>query len=423
MRRSALAPCCLLMLALLAPRDAASAPDWPPVEPGAAKTFLRSVRATAPAAEQTAEAIWPRIVPHLGPRGVLHAVDTIGLDDESTATKTSTWLTAQTAAAARFAITLLVIDSADARCGPEDCVIAASHFATHLALRRDPQGAIRVVGAFETNSLVGAGRASDIASARQAWLNAIAARYPSASPALPPVAPRSPNAQAAQAAEGLNSAGIRRFKAKDYARAIALLRQAVVTDPAHLLARYNLACALSRHGRQAAARAVLQSFKDAPDCPGCQVRLVRARTDRDFADQRADPAFQAIVTGARLPAVDAQAAAAQVDAFFTGKAASLRAVVHPRRQVNLHLTHSATTETVSRSVPGGQLGDALRALRGPADARVGLIGMEAMVCEGACCRDTEAGLLHRSVFLDRVCVRTDAAGWTYVERIDLTDGD
>lgn len=444
-RLAPLAPVAALALALLTASPARAA-GWKPVAPAAAKAFIEKINAAVPEEKRDAAGLWPIIGPLVAADGLAHAVDVIGLDDDSTPHKVDRWLTAAQAAEAKGPLTLFFAIAEEVTCTPTDCVAEASHFATHVALRTDPAGMIRIVGVFDTNGMVDAARGATIAASRTAWLSAIDAKYgaqgggqqgaaptsaapASAAPAsaapggLPAITLVPPDDAAVRAGNAANVDGLAALKAGTPAKAILAFEAATRADPSNLLAFYNLACALNLAGRPGDARGVLAHLAKAPSCPGCQVRLVRARTDRDFASQHADPAFKAIVDPAKLPAVTAEAAAQAINQRFAGKATDLAPLVDSRGSVTIRVYGSLTDRTREQSVLGHALPAAIEALKGPADERVNLQPMEKMTCKGSCCRDLVDGLLHNTLFLDEVCVKTDKAGWTVIDRIEITDGE
>jgi len=85
--------------------------------------------------------------------------------------------------------------------------------------------------------------------------------------------------------------GYRLVEAKEYARAIAIGKEAVALDPTSGESHYNLACYLSRAGRSQEALQTLQ------EALALNARLApRAAEDSDLEPLRADPAFKRLVT-------------------------------------------------------------------------------------------------------------------------------
>lgn len=84
-----------------------------------------------------------------------------------------------------------------------------------------------------------------------------------------------------QTARRANALGLRYHNQRDYIRAASWFIQALMVNPAHVVARYNLACALARQSRIEPAFEVLQVIQHS-DCPRCEERMNRARVDEDL---------------------------------------------------------------------------------------------------------------------------------------------
>ncbi|HWE29506.1 MAG TPA: hypothetical protein VHB97_15960, partial [Polyangia bacterium] len=100
----------------------------------------------------------------------------------------------------------------------------------------------------------------------------------------------------ARAAGLANSAGMQRYRAKDYAGAATEFRRAIVLDPSHLLAHYNLACVETRLGRDDGADELrwLARRNDA----AADERLVKAARDPDLRPLLHDADIARLVDGA-----------------------------------------------------------------------------------------------------------------------------
>ncbi len=84
--------------------------------------------------------------------------------------------------------------------------------------------------------------------------------------------------------------GYRLVGTKEYARAIAIGKEAVALDPTSGHSQYNLACFLSRAGRSQEALKMLQ------EALALDARLARrAAEDSDFEPLHADPAFKQLI--------------------------------------------------------------------------------------------------------------------------------
>jgi hypothetical protein len=114
----------------------------------------------------------------------------------------------------------------------------------------------------------------------------------------PPIDLRPVAADAAEAAKKLNAAGLRQHNARNYPEAIKLFTKALVTNPGHLLARYNLACAYNRSGQGAMALALLRQLRE-KNTPACEKILRQARKDKDLESLASSDAFKKVTAPAR----------------------------------------------------------------------------------------------------------------------------
>lgn len=127
-------------------------------------------------------------------------------------------------------------------------------------------------------------------------------------------------------ADRLNAEALALHRAGKLAEAIAIYKRALAVDAGHLLARYNLACALVRIGKPRYGLALLASFQNI-DCGGCRERLVRARADDEWKTLWGDPEFEAI---AALPAADSHVEIAHVDPRLPAAVRKPGFVLRPR---------------------------------------------------------------------------------------------
>lgn len=104
--------------------------------------------------------------------------------------------------------------------------------------------------------------------------------------AAPAYAATSPNADARRDAARFIRRGLALHRTGDFASSSTLFAWALMADPSSVGARYDLACALARLGRPAAALALLTELRVA-DCRRCRVLLRRATTDPDLESVRA----------------------------------------------------------------------------------------------------------------------------------------
>ena len=94
-------------------------------------------------------------------------------------------------------------------------------------------------------------------------------------------------------AKKLNTAGYKRFKAKDRVGALTNYQKAVDASPAYEMARFNLACELSVAGRLDAAIEQLEHLLRM-GTPLARKLVSRARYDKDFTALHSDKRYQAI---------------------------------------------------------------------------------------------------------------------------------
>jgi hypothetical protein len=99
------------------------------------------------------------------------------------------------------------------------------------------------------------------------------------------------------AARKHNKTGLKLHLDKRWSDAIPHYRKAIMTDPSHVLARYNLACAYALVGESDFAIQILMEFNSL-GCKLCRKQLKAARKDKDFVSIRNDARFQAL-TGRR----------------------------------------------------------------------------------------------------------------------------
>lgn len=416
----------LLSAVLFASAQAAHAQGWTPVPDAVAEaTLQRLSKSLEDADEKAMNAAWKAVQPMLGPKGVFHGEDTIGLDDASTVTRFGVWRTGAELAKVRSTIMVLLANPDPAVCSDSECIVAASHFASTLVMRQGPAGKLVIVGVFDTNSMVDDARQAAIDASVAHWREAIDQRYPKTT-TLPPITLARGDAQGRQKARSFNEQGLAALKAGDDKAAIAALTQAVIEDPAHYLARYNLACAHALAGQKAKALAILTAFKAATACPACQVRVARAAVDADFAKMKGDAAFKAIVAGATVPTPDPKGAATAVDAAFQGAGATLTPFIDPLRPVRVITKSALSGDTVTAMVDGDALPAHFKSLS--IEGIPALNGMEDMTCApvGAgpvCCTSGEQMVGHNNLYLQKVCVEADGAGWATLRSVEILDGD
>ncbi len=105
-----------------------------------------------------------------------------------------------------------------------------------------------------------------------------------------------------------NTTGLKAHKKKDYSGAIRAYVDALAKNPANVLARYNLACALALQGDGERALGILAQFQ-AAGCIPCLKRLIRAKSDDDFLSLRSNERFQKLVAAVVVQEPDYRATA------------------------------------------------------------------------------------------------------------------
>ncbi len=103
-----------------------------------------------------------------------------------------------------------------------------------------------------------------------------------------------PHPEAAESRR-LNTLGVRALSANELAAARAHFEQALAFDPGHVLARYNLACALARLGLPRHAWHQLEPVLTRPPPAVRTERRARALVDPDLTSLRHLPEFRALV--------------------------------------------------------------------------------------------------------------------------------
>lgn len=397
-----------LCLALAAP---AAAQDWTPVSDDAAYGAVQGWMDT----EKSGAENWASVQAGFGPQGVFYGENSTGGADNSTVTRVGAWRTGAELKHLESVLTDFAMGSDGADCGKSECTVGMSHAMTHLVLRQ-AGGKAHIVGIFAVDAMLDATGQAHIDAELRHWRAAIDQRYGMQKP-LPPVDMAPANARAIEQARSLNKEALAALKQKKFKAAISTLVRAVHADPQHYLARYNLACAYSLAGQFKASQAILTAFKAAKSCPACQVRVVRAQTDSDFEAQRGAPAFKAIVDGVRVPNVPLKTIAKAVNAVFEGKATNLTAVVDPLRMISVKVSDSLSDDSKTLKIAGRDLVKRLKALGSP------LNPMTQMQCKGACCTDLDDALGHNTLFLEKLCLKKGAAGWTTLDRLEITDGN
>jgi len=140
---------------------------------------------------------------------------------------------------------------------------------------------------------------------------------------------------AIEASFKLNNEGYQLHKQKKFDDAAAKYRDAVKSDPANLLARYNLASAWLSAGKTDQALAVLAQFEH-EDCRACTGILVHAKSDAEWKSVWTDPRFKAATDAAVADKVDRKKVMKLViEAFKSGKTDGLEPYIHPRSPIKM----------------------------------------------------------------------------------------
>jgi hypothetical protein len=176
-----------------------------------------------------------------------------------------------------------------------DCASANAPFVSGLWVSSDDDRRVVVqVGYAENDSCPAPQAAWRVVRPRGAAAAAAPAPAPTATADRPPPARPVPAAAQPEQASALNTRGMRKFRAKDFAGAAADFRAAIDASSTHVKAHYNLACLASVTRDRETALAELR-WLAASGLPEAAGKLVKARTDPDMAFIRSDPAAQKLL--------------------------------------------------------------------------------------------------------------------------------
>ncbi len=223
-------------------------------------------------------------------------------------------------------------------------------------------------------------------------------------------------------ARSQNSEALEKQKAKDYDGAIASYHAALVTDPGHIKARYNLATALALANKNDQAIAILKEFAGTADCVPCIGRLVRAANDSDFDTIKNDPVFVELTKSAKIAKFNVEKASAD---FLDG--------VLDEKKRELAVKHVYARDIVELVTTSGNCdGDdcvSKTSLVGPQALRQEIgewypIPAKVKKCDKNCCTIDYSGQQDGDVAtgLDRVCFSRDSGGVLSLAKVVLTDG-
>ena len=117
-------------------------------------------------------------------------------------------------------------------------------------------------------------------------------------------------------ARASNTVGLKRHRKQDLRGAVSSYQEALQAWPGHILARYNLACALSLLGDSDAAIVELQRLYDMNEAGAdAEESLAKARIDADLTSLHKDPRFRKITLSTEIVVTFARGdATAEADA-------------------------------------------------------------------------------------------------------------
>jgi len=137
---------------------------------------------------------------------------------------------------------------------------------------------------------------------------------------------------------------------------IVKFRAALASDPSHLLARYNLACAYSRSGDPARGIALLNELAR-PGCGRCRGILAHATEDDDWRDQWRMPAFVALTSDAVRAVAELRGAAKAIAKTWRRcEAKGLVPFIDPTTVITLDENHCCFDNPKDGSAPGSSRG-------------------------------------------------------------------
>jgi len=231
---------------------------------------------------------------------------------------------------------------------------------------------------------------------------------------LPPVDLEPVGDKREAAARRRNKEALELHRAEDFVAAIDKYKAAVRSDPGHVMTRYNLACAYNMAGQTETGLDVLQSLKDA-GCPVCLGRLVRARSDTEWATAREHPRFIALTRDVVLDQPSSFEMAKQLGAALASRElGSIEGYFHPREGVTLALRPEGCTER--RCVKRNKLRGA-HAVREWLAERPGDIVAGAPTCSGKCC--TFAPIVGAALQLREMCTGVDSGSVRTLKSVEV----
>ena len=256
----------------------------------------------------------------------------------------------------------------------------------------------------------------------------VSARPAVSASGLPPGVPGDKAASAK--ATTLNARALKDHQAGSHDAAAKGFEEAVRVDPSHVLARYNLACALAKKGDAERVLGVLADLARAAECDDCKRQLAFARQDPDLASLLGDVRFAEMTSRAAVGPLPPKAVVGAVTrAIATGDDKAAGPFVRPDSKVKIAITDSLAqegeraTRTETKEGPAA-LTRFAKLLNGatPGD-RLNFEPMIGPACDATCCRSKPTMLNHHMLVLTRVCVEHDEQGRAWVTEVGLIDGD
>jgi hypothetical protein len=227
-------------------------------------------------------------------------------------------------------------------------------------------------------------------------------------------------------AQEKNRAALSAHGTKDFTTSIEGFMDAVQTDPGHVLARYNLSCALAMESQDAAAFAVLEQLEQA-GCASCFARVMAAKRDADWRKYQGDPRL-AEITGRVKEKLDKPKVAAKkvLKWLDSGKDKHLPPTFDPRRKVKLKISRWGNEEFVDTKAKKAGAAKVRKWIDKQAkDAMNGFsIGdHEVTQCKDDCCRfESEGGILPHTMYPNTVCFRVEEGRAVVITALEFNEG-
>jgi hypothetical protein len=227
-----------------------------------------------------------------------------------------------------------------------------------------------------------------------------------------------------QDAKDLNREALAKHKKRDFEGSAEGWFATVEKDPGHVVARFNLACAMARLDEADAAFEVLGQLEKA-GCPQCLGQVLVADRDKDWDGLRGDPRLKKMTRRVYRGLVDSEAAAGAILDWFEKWGDEVPATIDPRRSIKLEMSVWAGEETKEEK---SKLTGAKR-LRSWVKAR----SKEAMngydrddqdiICRGECCSlEKKGGISHHTLYLVEACFKMEGDKPVYLKKLTFYEG-